>query len=362
MWLLTARTIYQYLLNYPLIENDTTHLLLKNSDIGKGKFSAVEISKVSRNSNFRVTVGEQSYFLKQPKNFAENHTASIKNEANFYRFYKSINPPPLPCNVGKFLDYDEEKSILIFENEKNYRKVERLEFATFEFVEELVKSITQIHKSLDISQSTSNHKLLSYFKPTLLDQSRRRRLLLQMRVFQDKSIRLLADDIEQVESELNKIKWEFDAVIHRDVKYENCLIESRQDKTVNLKFIDWELAAIGDRDWDIANFCYPLLKSSNTTGRPNHDFGLSALYSLELVDWAFETYTNGQNPSQSTKKKKELLQFCAIQIVEYYINGILNKRFSPEVAFTEHARVIEFFELLRPQQDSFFNNYINGKM
>ncbi|MGH9119903.1 MAG: phosphotransferase, partial [Acidimicrobiales bacterium] len=51
------------------------------------------------------------------------------------------------------------------------------------------------------------------------------------------------------------IGWRYEAVIHGDVRWDNCLVLARpgSTRTTRLKLIDWELARFGDPAWDIGS-------------------------------------------------------------------------------------------------------------
>jgi Ser/Thr protein kinase RdoA (MazF antagonist) len=46
--------------------------------------------------------------------------------------------------------------------------------------------------------------------------------------------------------------WQYDSLIHGDMKWDNCLLSSRDGVEQNLTIVDWELADIGDGAWDVA--------------------------------------------------------------------------------------------------------------
>src|SRR5260370_34423267 len=46
--------------------------------------------------------------------------------------------------------------------------------------------------------------------------------------------------------------WRYDSLIHGDMKWDNCLVSSRDGVELNLTIVDWELADIGDGAWDVA--------------------------------------------------------------------------------------------------------------
>jgi Phosphotransferase enzyme family len=50
-----------------------------------------------------------------------------------------------------------------------------------------------------------------------------------------------------------KASWQFSALIHGDIKWENMMVcRKAEDAPLGLKIIDWEIADIGDECWDVA--------------------------------------------------------------------------------------------------------------
>jgi hypothetical protein len=46
--------------------------------------------------------------------------------------------------------------------------------------------------------------------------------------------------------------WQYDSLIHGDMKWDNCLIATLGSSEPQLTIVDWELADIGDGMWDVA--------------------------------------------------------------------------------------------------------------
>ncbi len=74
-------------------------------------------------------------------------------------------------------------------------------------------------------------------------------------------LRLLREDAEVAPAiQAAARRWEATGLIHGDMKWENCLVlsdTSEGDKAV--KFIDWELADLGDPCWDVAGILQSFL-------------------------------------------------------------------------------------------------------
>ena len=47
--------------------------------------------------------------------------------------------------------------------------------------------------------------------------------------------------------------WQYDSILHGDMKWDNCLVSRRADGQLDVTIVDWELADIGDGAWDVAS-------------------------------------------------------------------------------------------------------------
>jgi hypothetical protein len=90
--------------------------------------------------------------------------------------------------------------------------------------------------------------------------------------------------------------WEPTTLIHRDIKWDNCLALAQQSagRRLQLKIADWELADLGDPCWDIgsvfSNYLSHWLLSIPITGEdPPEHFMQLARYPLEHMQPALRT-------------------------------------------------------------------------
>jgi thiamine kinase-like enzyme len=91
--------------------------------------------------------------------------------------------------------------------------------------------------------------------------------------------------------------WRLSALIHRDLKWDNCLLRTGPvpEGESNLKIVDWELAGLGDPCWDagsvLNDYLTSWLLSIPTTGEmPPADFLKLARYPLEKMHPALRTF------------------------------------------------------------------------
>jgi len=49
-----------------------------------------------------------------------------------------------------------------------------------------------------------------------------------------------------------RLAWQYDSLIHGDMKWDNCMIKEKPGEEPQLTIVDWELIDIGDGAWDVA--------------------------------------------------------------------------------------------------------------
>lgn len=91
--------------------------------------------------------------------------------------------------------------------------------------------------------------------------------------------------------------WQVTALIHNDIKGDNCLVPapSPSRRKMSLKFIDWELAGLGDPCWDVGSvfgdyLSYWLLSIPITGDTPADQFVELAYYPLEKIQPAIRSF------------------------------------------------------------------------
>jgi aminoglycoside phosphotransferase (APT) family kinase protein len=75
----------------------------------------------------------------------------------------------------------------------------------------------------------------------------------------------LVQATDQLRTALDELaaSWSGDAVIHGDIRWDNCLAWRRteSDRWTRVQLIDWELCAVGDPSWDIGAFLAEYLRA-----------------------------------------------------------------------------------------------------
>ena len=123
--------------------------------------------------------------------------------------------------------------------------------------------------------------------------------------------------------------WRADALIHNDIKWDNCLVFSSQEsgRRTGLKIIDWEFAAVGDPCWDVgsmfSNYLSFWLMSILITGEepPDRFLELSP-YRLQDMQPAMRAYWRsyvrglGLDPSECRARLLRAVRYAAARLLQ----------------------------------------------
>jgi hypothetical protein len=130
-------------------------------------------------------------------------------------------------------------------------------------------------------------------------------------------------------------EWKLDALIHGDMKWDNCLIAQNAEGQAAFHVVDWELADVGDASWDIASMITSYLVYGLFT-IPLHLQGEEALAAFRATQAGMQASLRAfwQNyavvrgfPSVSVRSYLErCLRFCAARLVIAAFEAIFNLR------------------------------------
>lgn len=226
--------------------------LLSKSDIVDQEVTIVPVSR--RNRSFKVVVkNSTSYLLKQGVGFQRSQ--SVGNEARVYRFLDSqiASAFRIPESVPKYYGYDDVHSLLIVEcypEAENFREYHsRINRFPRAIAGKLGKAIGKIHEigSRYPSSEASVPWALSMLLLPHID------LLREVSASNIQLIKIVQKfaEFSELLGELRD-SWTRTALIHGDLKWENCLVVSKNgSKSRALGIVDWELAGLGDPLWDV---------------------------------------------------------------------------------------------------------------
>jgi len=221
----------------------------------------VEVSEIPRrNRNFRIKQRNgPGYFLKQVRQWDPETVRTLRAEAQCYRLAVEDGTfADVARIVPRFCAYDERRAVLVTELLDGAETITEHHFRNDAFPVEVAEQLGMAFGSY--------HRKAAAGPPAGLDGMflRRPAWALSLHDMPPQSTPGLSGGIHQMigmirqfpefAAALEKLRagWRADAVIHGDIKWDNCVLCPGSDGHLLLKIVDWEMADWGDSCWDLA--------------------------------------------------------------------------------------------------------------
>jgi len=131
-----------------------------------------------------------------------------------------------------------------------------------------------------------------------------------------------------------RMRWQINAMVHGDIRLENCLISKTNGAGGGVKLIDWELADLGDACWDVGGFLQCFL-AAWIYSIPNfaagaqvmHDLALVPLENLRPAMWAFwSQYASAMGLDVTVRQVwlGRAIAYAAVRLVQSAYEILLN--------------------------------------
>lgn len=241
-----------------------------------------EVSEVSRrNRNFRVLSERgSSYLLKQCKSPGETDT--LLHEASVYSLLDQVaGESSLLHYLPRVEQYDANEKVLILELLRNARDLRELSQYRNRISKRMAitlgHALGSLHRVTGSALAPAQEIGLRNHCPWVLSIHRP-----SLGIFRDTSsanlqVIRIVQNTAGFGTLLDQLResWRVDAVIHNDMKWDNCLVlRARSGREPVLKIVDWEFANLGDSCWDVG-----------------------AVFSAFLSSWAFSVPICGEEPA-----------------------------------------------------------------
>ncbi len=338
---LSGKTVYQHLIN-----SDCENLNFGVEVIHNGSFTVTENLNLSKNHTFRVRYNlantRYSLFIKQPKKDTKMSIEAIENEYNFFKLAHLIH------YNSDLIDFDKENTILLLLSNPNFISLTTNIYKTYDgyvgFASSASKILFDFHEKFKLKNirklSIKTFAYLSAYKPEFLEVRKRWKITAEMWSFEDFKTREIAHKIEQAELFFDSVSssWKkSETVIHRDLKYSNFIINDTNSNEFQL--IDYELAAIGDRCWDVSEFIFQLLRKQSSPDNIEEDpeWILSMLY--DFSDLLVSNYYIHLNVQKESFYKK-ILSFFIIRLIQSYVSSVLSNLWDDKKKDMEYNNII----------------------
>lgn len=214
----------------------------------------LQISDVSsRNRNFRVETRDGPCYLLKQGTTAEA-VATVAHEASVYGRLAAAEPT-LIVHLPRFCGYDPADGVLVLELVRDAEDLRSRHLGAGIFSVNPAALLGSALGTLHRTTRGLDRSGLQAGTPWVLWAHRP-----DSRLFRDVSaaglelIRIVqgSEGFPQALERL-RTQWRTDTLVHGDVKWDNCLVSSREDGAEDLRLIDWEVAIGGDPCWDIGS-------------------------------------------------------------------------------------------------------------
>ena len=230
---------------------------LTPKDIVTGDLRVVDVSSRSRNAMVSRRIGTE-YMVKQGYDF--DHVGQSR-EAQVYRHLAKRRDSHVSRYLPKMYAYEDDAHILILEKIPDAQTLTAYHTtasnAPILIGKAVGRALGSIHK--DLNSGAQGEGLepaeIGPVKPWVLSVHRPDVAVLA--ALSNANVQLLhrLQESSALCSCLQTLNdaWRYECLIHQDLKWDNCVVQSRPSTRTDagLRFVDWELAGIGDPAWDV---------------------------------------------------------------------------------------------------------------
>ena len=246
--ILTPSNIAHYLLGRGIITHES---------VVDGDFRVIE--KSLRNRNFMVLRDRHpGLFLKQVKSFDQQAIITLGYEATCYRLanededFKALAPL-----MPQYHAFDADRHVLIVELLKDGENLADYHVRVGRFPTEVADQVGRLLGRFhhDIREKIKDSAKTSLFQkrmPWILQLHQLSSNYLEPISAGNAEVINIVKNFPEFHETLNALQsqYEFNCLIHGDIKWENCVLYRNGGEAPGLKIVDWELADVGDACWD----------------------------------------------------------------------------------------------------------------
>lgn len=220
-----------------------------------------------RNRNFKVMCEhQQSYFVKQIRNWDHQSAATIRREATCYQLAET-DPDfhALRILIPRYYHFDPARNLLVVELLPNSVSLTALYHRQNSFppslADRLGTALGSYHEGTRAlsAAAASDHSIFPRETPWILSLHHHAATIQAAQAGGFRVLEIVQEfpEFQERFSEMQQA-WQRDCLIHGDMKWENCIGYRNTTDATNatgddwdIKIVDWELSDIGDPCWDI---------------------------------------------------------------------------------------------------------------
>ena len=217
------------------------------------------VDQTSRNRNLKIVRRKSpGFFIKQVNFRSPEYTQSMGREAACYRLAKQ-HPElsALRALMPEFYYFDPINHILIIEllndGESLWEYHRRAGCFPLEVAKLQGETLGSYHSQVSAEAVQTEAGVFARQIPWILSLHETNPAYLGHVSRGNAQLIGILQQYPEFESALSRIKagWNYTALIHGDIKWENMMLCHDGDSPPRLKIIDWEIADIGDECWDV---------------------------------------------------------------------------------------------------------------
>jgi Ser/Thr protein kinase RdoA (MazF antagonist) len=314
---LTANNVAVYLIHTGVVSS---------AAVVNDGFLLVEAGR--RNRNFKVYQGgRRGLFIKQVKSTEPQAIATLQREAEFYRRLEDgrMDAATRPL-IPRLVRYDPSRYVLIVElvpeaqsvAEYHSRDIQRLHTTSRQFG----TALASLHTQLALLFNPAERSLFPLQLPWALTLDLTGHHAIQQLGAVGVQLSSALQRTPGLQAHLGSLRplWQWETVIHGDMKWENALLNQDADSLTQLHVVDWELVDFGDSAWDVAS----LLKEHIV-------YALFALFNSGAV-----------RAGQPAVNMEAALAACAASAREFFQEYVSARRIPPAMLPMYAGRSIRF--------------------
>ncbi len=293
--ILSRSNVVHYLLDQRLLTYDA----VVNDDLMVADFTR-------RNKNFKVLRGsEQGFFIKQIQAWDPLTVAHLAAEANCYRIAREATElSVLAAAVPRDRLYDRKHHVLVTELLPNAESLMEHHLRLKAFPGEVARlfgeQLGRLHREPALTLEGHPERSLFRCQPPWALSGHRDSMFGAISGGSRQMFQIL-QGYPDFQHELDEMRddWRFDRLIHGDLRWENCVIYPRDSSgMLDRRFVDWELADIGDPAWDVggmlqAYICFWVTSMRFDAGGSLAAAEESAAYPIERMQPSIRAFWHG---------------------------------------------------------------------